>query len=54
MQSLVIGEGWNPCKQGKSTDCGQLGDHQGDLCLVVFKLTRSLIVVSTGWHSSNR
>ena len=45
--------GWNACKQGKVSDCGQRqSDHQGDPCLAVFKLTRSLLMA--GWHSGIR
>ena len=54
INKLLDWMGWNACKQGKVSDCGQPGDHQDDACLAVFKLTRSLFVALPGWHSSTR
>ena len=36
MYKVIHREGWNACKQGNVSDCGQRGGHQGDPCLVVF------------------
>ena len=47
-------EGWDACKQGKVSNCGQPGDHQDNPRLAVFKLTRSLLVAPPQWHSSTR
>ena len=35
---------WNAWKKGKVSDCCQRSDHQGDPCLAIFKLTRSLLI----------
>lgn len=51
---VLNGVGWNICKQGKVSDSGEHGDRQNDSCLAVVKLTRSLLVSSSGWHTSNR
>ena len=33
--------GWNACRQGKVSDCGQRGNHRDDLCLAVFRTLNS-------------
>ena len=45
---VFVWVGWNACKQGKVSDCGQRGDHQDDPCLAIFKSTRSFLVASPG------